>query len=388
MAKHIGLYVHIPFCKRKCNYCDFYSFSNKNELIIDYMKCLIQEIEEVGQGIALDKENGLNDGAIINTIYIGGGTPSYIDSKYILNIMNSIKDNYILNKPEVTIEVNPGTVNENKLKEYINCGINRCSIGLQSSNNELLNLIGRIHNLDDFMNTYSLARKVGFKNINVDFMIGLPKQTIADIDEMLELINKIEPEHVSVYSLIVEKGTKLYTQINDGSLILPSEDEERKMYWRVKKGLEELGFEHYEISNFAKKGFYSRHNMDYWNQKEYIGVGSGAHSYTDNVRYSNIDNIEEYIENYKKSKQEDNIIFHEKQNVDSKMKEYMILGFRKIKGIEFQEFKNKFGIDLRDVYKNEIAKLKKYELIETNESSIFLSDKGIDLANIVWEEFV
>ena len=388
MAKHIGLYVHIPFCKRKCNYCDFYSFSNKNELIIDYMKCLIQEIEEVGQGIALDKENGLNDGAIINTIYIGGGTPSYIDSKYILNIMNAIKDNYILNKPEVTIEVNPGTVNENKLKEYINCGINRCSIGLQSSNNELLNLIGRIHNLDDFMNTYSLARKVGFKNINVDFMIGLPKQTIADIDEMLELINKIEPEHVSVYSLIVEKGTKLYTQINDGSLILPSEDEERKMYWRVKKGLEELGFEHYEISNFAKKGFYSRHNMDYWNQKEYIGVGSGAHSYTDNVRYSNIDNIEEYIENYKKSKQEDNIIFHEKQNVDSKMKEYMILGFRKIKGIEFQEFKNKFGIDLRDVYKNEIAKLKKYELIETNESSIFLSDKGIDLANIVWEEFV
>ena len=388
MAKHIGLYVHIPFCKRKCNYCDFYSFSNKNELIIDYMKCLIQEIEEVGQGIALDKENGLNDGAIINTIYIGGGTPSYIDSKYILNIMNAIKDNYILNKPEVTIEVNPGTVNENKLKEYINCGINRCSIGLQSSNNELLNLIGRIHNLDDFMNTYSLARKVGFKNINVDFMIGLPKQTIADIDEMLELINKIEPEHVSVYSLIVEKGTKLYTQINDGSLILPSEDEERKMYWKVKKGLEELGFEHYEISNFAKKGFYSRHNMDYWNQKEYIGVGSGAHSYTDNVRYSNIDNIEEYIENYKKSKQEDNIIFHEKQNVDSKMKEYMILGFRKIKGIEFKEFKNKFGIDLRDVYKNEIAKLKKYELIETNESSIFLSDKGIDLANIVWEEFV
>lgn len=219
-------------------------------------------------------------------------------------------------------------------------------------------------------------------------MIGLPNQKIEDIDEMLKLIDNIQPTHVSVYSLTVEDDTKLCKKINDGRIFLPNEIVERQMYWKVKKELNKLGFEHYEISNFARRGFYSKHNINCWNQKEYIGFGASAHSYTDNVRYSNIADIDKYISNYKNNKSEDNFVFHEKQNLDSKMREYMILGLRKIKGVELNEFENIFGISIKEKFSSEMKKLLEKGLIDINEYSIYLTDKGIDLANIVWTEFI
>ena len=219
-------------------------------------------------------------------------------------------------------------------------------------------------------------------------MIGLPKQNMKDIEHMLNLIDNLKPTHVSVYSLIVEENTKLYNKLKLGNILLPNEILERKMYWTVKNNLEQQGFKHYEISNFAKNGYYSKHNMHCWEQKEYIGFGASAHSYTDNVRYSNIADINEYISNYKNNKQENNFVFHEKQNLDEKMREYMILGLRKISGIELNEFENKFGINLKYKFSDEIKKLIEQELIEINDNNIFLTDKGVDLANIVWEEFI
>ena len=387
--KEVGIYVHIPFCKQKCYYCDFISYSDKSELIEDYLKWLNVEIEEVGKGIKLDFENGLNDNVKVKTIYIGGGTPSYIDSKFIVSIINKIKENYILDEEaEITIEVNPGTINKEKLLDYKNIGINRLSIGLQETNNCHLKTIGRIHTYEEFIETYNVAKGVGFENINADLIIGLPNQTIEDIENSIEKLLNLDLKHISVYSLILEENTKLETLVNSGKLKLPEDDLERKMYWLVKNKLEEAGFVHYEISNFAKKGYESKHNLDCWNQKEYMGFGVGSHSYTDDARFSNIDNIEQYINNFKNGQDIDNLIFHEKQNKESKMKEYMILGLRKIEGVKVSEFKNKFLENPIFWYKDEINKLVNKELIEIDGDNIKLTDKGIDFANLVWEEFV
>ncbi len=387
--KEIGLYVHIPFCKQKCKYCDFTSFAQKEDMIEEYMKWLCTEIKEVGEGIRLDIENKYIDDVKVKTIYIGGGTPSYIDETYIKEIMQSIYEYYQVEKDaEVTIEINPGTVNETKLQAYKKAGINRLSIGVQEVNNELLNMLGRIHTYEEFKNTYELARRVGFNNINIDFMLGLPNQTIEDIVHILSEIQELKPEHVSVYSLILEEDTPIKKLVDKNRLIMPKEEIERDMYWKIKNGLEEQGYIHYEISNFAKKGKESKHNMDCWNQKEYMGFGVGAHSYIDGARFSNIDDIKEYIENYKNNKQENNFELHEKQNQETKMKEYMMLGLRKIKGIDCNQFETKFSKDVFDIFGKEIEKLLKEELIEVEEGSIRLSTKGIDLANLVWEEFV
>ena len=219
-------------------------------------------------------------------------------------------------------------------------------------------------------------------------MIGLPKQTIDDVISSINDILEMNPEHISVYSLILEEGTKFYEKWEKNALILPDDEEERNMYWTVKKMLEQAGYIHYEISNFAKPGFESKHNLDCWNQKEYIGVGVAAHSYTNNIRYSNIDNIEQYIQNYKNGSELDNLVFHEKQDIQNKMKEYMILGLRKIDGIHIQEFKRKFGNNPIILFKNELDKLVKEDLIEIDGDIIKLTFKGLDLANLVWEEFI
>lgn len=387
--KNVGIYVHIPFCKQKCKYCDFKSYVGKENKIKDYIKWLMYEIKGIGEGNRLDYENNLDDLAVIDTIYIGGGTPSFIESKYIKDIMDTIKKNYTLaENVEVTIEVNPGTVTEEKLLDYKNAGINRLSIGLQSCKKELLEELGRIHNYEEFENTYKLARKIGFKNVNVDLMIGLPNQTIKDIEESLNKLIKLNPEHISVYSLIVEEETPLFKEIQNETLKLPSDEIEREMYWYVKNELENSGYIHYEISNFAKPGFESKHNMNCWKQQEYIGVGAAAHSYTNGVRFSNVDTIEEYISNYENGKEEDNLIFHEKQNKKSMMKEYMMLGLRKIEGIKIQDFKSKFAENSIFIYRKELEKLVKEELIEIDGDVVKLTKKGLDLANLVWEEFV
>ena len=387
--RELGIYVHIPFCKQKCYYCDFKSYANKEELIEKYIKWLKYEIKEVGEGNKLDYENDLDELVTVKTIYIGGGTPSYLDSKYIKEIIEEIRENFKLaDKVEITIEVNPGTVNKTKLLDYINSGINRISIGLQSTDNELLKRIGRIHKYEDFLQTYNMAREVGFKNINVDLMLALPGQTIAKLEKGLKQVIDLQPEHISLYSLIIEDGTKIEKMLKNNEITLPDENIERKMYWETKKVLEEAGYIHYEISNFAKEGYKSEHNWNCWSQKEYMGFGVAAHSYTNDVRFSNIDSIEEYIENYEQGNVTDNFVFHEKQTQSSKMKEYMMLGLRKIEGISIQEFKNKFVGNPLYIYRKELQKLVEEELIEIELDKIKLTKKGLDFANIVWEEFI
>ena len=374
--KEIGIYVHIPFCKQKCYYCDFVSYCTKDNLIEDYVKAVEKEIELK------------NIKSTITTIYIGGGTPSYIDSNYIKEIVNKIFEKNVSKEAEITIEVNPGTVTFEKLKDYKDCGINRLSIGLQSTQDELLKKIGRIHNFEEFLNTYKMAKKIGFKNINIDLMIGLPGQRISDLKDSLEKVVKLKPKHISVYSLIVEEGTPILEKIQKGELELPGEETERNMYWYVKNTLELNGYIHYEISNFAKKGYYAKHNMNCWEQKEYLGIGSAAHSYRDITRYSNTTNVEEYIKNVKQNKLERNRIIHEIQKEDDTKKEFMLLGLRKIEGIKISDFKNKFGDNPIYLYRTELNKLVEEKLIIVDDDNIRLTNKGIDLANLVWEEFV
>ena len=386
--KQIGLYIHIPFCKQKCSYCDFCSYANKESFIKRYIQCVLKEIIEVENNNKIDFENGKDDLFLVKTIYIGGGTPSLIDSKYIVQIIEDIKLNFEIDeKAEITIEVNPGTVTLEKLEDYKRAGINRLSIGLQSTHEHLLKEIGRIHTYLDFLDTFRFAREAGFKNINVDLMIGLPNQTLEEVKDSIEEIVSMEPEHISVYSLILEENTPLFKKVEEG-LELPNEDLERKMYWAVKQTLEQNNYIHYEISNFAKKGYESKHNLDCWNQKEYIGFGIAAHSYTNGIRYSNIENIEQYIKNYDEDKTEENLVFHEKQDMEAMQKEYMLLGLRKIDGVSIQEFKIKFVATPVFLYHSELEKLVNEELLEIDGDMIKLTNKGLDLANIVWEEFV
>lgn len=256
--KCIGIYIHIPFCKAKCNYCDFVSFANKRNLINEYIEAVTKEI----------KHNNL-ERYDIDTVYIGGGTPSVLDSKDISKILEELKPN-IKEGAEVTIEINPGTANKEKLEDYKEAGINRISIGLQTTDDELLKQIGRIHSYEEFLKVYKTARKVGFKNINVDLMLGLPNQNLEILEKSIKQILRLKPEHISVYSLILEENTKLFEMIDKGELELPNEEMEREMYWKAKERLEEKGYIHYEISNFAKNGYKSMHNSNCWEQQEYI----------------------------------------------------------------------------------------------------------------------
>ncbi len=376
----LGIYIHIPFCKKKCDYCDFISYSNIFNLQETYIKKLIEEIEDNKK---LLKEND------ITTIYIGGGTPSSIKPEYIKKILNKVYEVSDITQTkniEITIEVNPGTVEKNNLQLYKDCGINRLSIGLQSGKDELLKLIGRIHDYRQFINTYNWAIETGFTNINIDLMLGLPNQTIQDLKQSLQnVVNlKPEPKHISVYSLIVEEGTQIEKKINEGELQLPDENEERNQYNYTKNYLELNGYKHYEISNFAKKGFESKHNMNCWKQKQYIGFGLSAHSYIKGYRYSNTCNLQEYLNN----NSTDVKIIHEKQNIDDMKKEYMLLGLRKIDGIKISEFKEKFGENPIYIFRKELKKLIEQKLLIIDLDDIKLTRKGLDFANLVWEEFV
>ena len=370
--KELGIYIHIPFCKQKCYYCDFISYANKCEEIPQYIEALIKEIE------CFDFSNYQ-----VTTIYIGGGTPSCIDSKYIRQILNKIKEKAKLENSEITIEVNPGTVTKEKLQDYIKAGINRISIGLQSAENRLLKEIGRIHTYEDFLVTYHLAKEVGFNNINVDLMLGLPNQTIADLKKSIREIIDINPNHISVYSLIVEENTPIAKKIEEGKLELPEEEQERRMYWYVKDFLELNGYNHYEISNFAKKGKESKHNMNCWNQEEYIGFGVAAHSYINKTRFCNTQDIGKYIEDRKKYVQ-----IQENQSIEDQKNEFMMLGFRKIEGVDIAKFKEKFVDNPIFLYRDKLNKLVEEGLIEIDLNHIKLTNKGLDLANLVFEEFI
>lgn len=431
--KEIGLYIHIPFCKHKCYYCDFVSYANKKKFFKKYVECVKKEIEKYARENRIMSEHGLEPKYVIKTIYIGGGTPSLIDDEYIEDILKTVRENFEItsnlaedyttqdkeiknckekkkeigkeknnknlensfekqqnynSQIETTIEVNPGTVTKEKLQKYLECGINRLSIGLQAVQDNLLKEIGRIHTFEDFQNVYKWAREVGFENINVDLMIGLPNQTLDDVKESTKKVIALKPEHISVYSLILEENTKLEDLVIKGKLKLPADEIERKMYWYVKKALEKHKYIHYEISNFARPGFESKHNSDCWNQNEYIGIGAAASSFMNNARYENTSDLEEYISNIENDKQNKNIQLQELLNDESKIDEYMMLSLRKISGVNITEFKRKFNQNPIIRYNKILEKLIKEELIEIDGNNIRLSSKGIDLANLVWEEFI
>lgn len=405
--KEIGLYIHIPFCKHKCYYCDFVSYANKKKFFKKYVECVKKEIGKYARENRIMSEHGLEPKYVIKTIYIGGGTPSLIDEEYIEDILKSIRENFEItsnleenyeaqdekiknynSQIETTIEVNPGTVTKEKLQKYLECGINRLSIGLQAVQDNLLKEIGRIHTFEDFQNVYKCAREVGFENINVDLMIGLPNQTLDDVKESTKKVMALKPEHISVYSLILEENTKLEDMVIKGKLELPDDEIERKMYWYVKKALEKHKYIHYEISNFARPGFESKHNSDCWNQNEYIGIGAAASSFMNNARYENTSDLEEYISNIENDKPSKNIQLQELLDDESKIDEYMMLSLRKISGVNISEFKRKFNRNPIIRYNKILEKLIKEELIEIDGNNIRLSSKGIDLANLVWEEFI
>lgn len=381
MKDNIGIYIHIPFCKSKCLYCDFFSVADGKKFEKKYVEALRNEIIK---RISVNK-NGYH----VNTIYIGGGTPSYIDEKNIYEILETIKNCCEIDENvEITIEANPGTVSQEKMEAYKKMGINRLSIGLQEKNDKLLKEIGRIHTNAEYLKTIEYANKAGLNNINTDIIIGLPNQTIYDVENTLNQLISLNLTHISIYSLIVEEGTKLEKLIDNGTLKLPDEEMERYMYWFAKRKLEENGYIHYEISNFSKIDYRSRHNVDCWNQKEYLGFGAGASSYNGIARYKNIEDLEKYIENMEKANFAKNIVVEEIQNREDKMKEYMLLGLRKINGININNFRKKFGTTPLYKYNKELTKLVREELILMDTNNIRLSKKGLNLANMVWEEFV
>lgn len=410
--KELGIYIHIPFCQHKCDYCDFVSFSNKQEWIQNYVEAVKKEINHYFQ------DKTLLETYTVTSIYIGGGTPSYIDSKYIFEIMHVLEENLKKNRVsledmEITIEVNPGTVNKEKLEQYKTTKINRLSIGLQSTNNEMLKQIGRIHTFEQFLETYQMAKEVGFDNINVDLVIGLPNQTIEEVKKSLKEVIQLYPTHISVYSLIIEEGTVIAQKIEKHQLQEMDEELERNMYWYVKNTLELNGYTHYEISNFAKKGKESKHNLNCWWQKEYIGIGLAAHSYLNYVRYTNTSEMEQYITRMdnlngkivkdilklSKNKEKTNLEENEKnieaiyeleeiQNLDDRKKEYMLLGLRKIEGVQISKFKEKYIDNPIFLYRKELEKLVEEKLVMIDGDYIKLTNKGLDLANLVWEEFV
>lgn len=387
--KEIGIYVHIPFCKKKCYYCDFSSYPDKINSQARYVECVEQEILQYATESKIMSKYNLEPKYTIDTIYIGGGTPSIIDSNLIYQIVKCIKTNFnIKEQVEITIEVNPGTVTKEKLEKYREIGINRLSIGLQATQDDILKRIGRIHTYSQFLETYNMATEVGFDNINVDLMIALPGQTLEDVKESVKEIIELKPEHISVYSLILEEGTVLYKMVENKKMELPPDEEEREMYWYVKKKLEKHKYYQYEISNFAKYGFESKHNMNCWNQKEYIGIGAAASSFLNDARYSNTNNIEQYMKNIEDGTQNKNLILEEKLTLESKMKEYMMLGLRKIQGVNILDFERKFKINPVVKFCKELEKLNHEGLIIVIDENIQLTNKGIDFANLVWEEFI
>lgn len=373
--KELALYVHIPFCIAKCAYCDFNSYEMTG-LIPDYLA-------------ALNKEFSLYKGLdyFFKTVYIGGGTPTILNSTELTILIENIYKNFkIKANAEFTIEANPGTLNSEKLNVLKNMGVNRLSIGLQAYQDRLLKILGRIHSVKDFEQNYFLARKIGFSNINIDVIFGLPYQSLLDFKETLQNITKLSPEHISCYALSVEKGTRFYEQLEKGLLRLPSEDEERKMYYEAINYLTDCGYRHYEISNFAKVNKESQHNLVYWKDEEYLGLGCGAHSYINNTRFYNFESLTDYIQSLKDDKSP--IAGKEYITKREAQSEFCFLRLRLIEGIYKRDFYKRFGVNINDVYGKAIENLKNRGLLSENSEEIKLTSMGLDFANEVFIEFL
>ncbi|XZL55733.1 radical SAM family heme chaperone HemW [Clostridium perfringens] len=373
----ISLYIHIPFCAQKCLYCDFPSFARKDHLRKAYIEALNKEIINLRE-----KHNNLE----INTIFIGGGTPSVLESDELECLLKEVAKLNMAKDIEYSMECNPGNLTEEKLEVMKKYGVNRISMGLQAKQDNLLKGLGRIHNYKTFKENFLLAKKVGFNNINVDLMFGLPNQRLNEWEETLREIISLEPAHISAYSLIIEEGTAFYNLYENDKLKLPTEEEERKMYHLAKKILEENGFNQYEISNYAKEGKECRHNLAYWNMDNWIGVGSAAASYINGKRIKNISSVEEYINSIKdKGEAVEEIINNSKND---NMEEFMFMGLRKINGIDENEFKNRFSMNINDVYGEILNKYIGEGLLIRESGRIFLSEKGIEISNVIIADFL
>ncbi|NGT10286.1 oxygen-independent coproporphyrinogen III oxidase [Clostridium perfringens] len=373
----ISLYIHIPFCAQKCLYCDFPSFARKDHLRKAYIEALNKEIISLRE-----KHNNLE----INTIFIGGGTPSVLEADELECLLKEVAKLNMAKDIEYSMECNPGNLTEEKLEVMKKYGVNRISMGLQAKQDNLLKGLGRIHNYKTFKENFLLAKKVGFNNINVDLMFGLPNQRLNEWEETLREIISLEPAHISAYSLIIEEGTAFYNLYENDKLKLPTEEEERKMYHLAKKILEENGFNQYEISNYAKEGKECRHNLAYWNMDNWIGVGSASASYIDGKRIKNISSVEKYINSINEKGEAVEEIINNSKN--DNMEEFMFMGLRKINGIDENEFKNRFSMNINDVYGEILNKYIDEGLLIRESGRIFLSEKGIEISNIIMADFL
>ena len=377
--KSLGIYIHIPFCVQKCLYCDFVSGPASDEIKRNYVNYLLKEIEACIYG------NKSGSEYIVDTIFIGGGTPSVLDAERIEEILCKLKEKFaISNDCECTIEVNPGTVDFTKLEKYREAGINRLSIGLQSCNDNELKILGRIHNFKDFEDMFQSARTAGFDNINVDLMSSIPEQTEESFTRSLKQVINLSPEHISVYSLIVEEGTPFYEM----DLNLPDEDTERQIYYKTGEILKEHGYGQYEISNYAKPGKECKHNICYWQCDEYIGFGVAAASYFNGVRWKNTEDINFYIK-YMQGEQRDD--FYSEKDIltpEEQCAEFMFMGLRMNQGVSAEEFYKRFGITPDEKYGEIIEKHIQNGLLVKEENYIRLTDKGRDVCNFVMADFL
>lgn len=394
---YMELYIHIPFCVQKCRYCDFLSYPADLSTKEKYVEMLCREIR-VRSRYFLQKK--------ISSIFIGGGTPSCLPSQMLERIMTTVFENFTVeDHAEISIEVNPGTVDTEKLQVYKRIGINRLSIGLQSTDNDVLTLLGRIHTVEEFEKTYLDARRVGFKNINIDLMSALPGQTSEALKETLEQAIEWNPEHISCYSLIVEEGTPFFDMKDQ--LVFPDEDEDREMYAMTGRILQKYGYNRYEISNYAKVGMESIHNCGYWTRVPYLGLGIGAASLIEERRFSNPRNMDDYEQMILEEEKEGFDTFLQErthaENIlqktrhweeltvltkEEQMEEFMFLGLRMMKGVSKKEFVHSFGISIEDVYGNVLKKLMKDELIRIKGENICLTEYGIDISNYVFSQFL
>lgn len=376
-----GVYVHIPFCVKKCNYCDFLSYASDEDTKKKYIAALVNEIK------SLEPDN-----RHVASVFIGGGTPSCIDESHIAAVMDALHDKFrFADNAEVTIECNPETLTRTKAGIYIDSGINRISFGLQSTDNATLRLLGRIHTYEKFVESFMCAREAGFNNINIDMMAALPGQGMDSYMEGLAKAVSLNPEHISAYSLIVEEGTQLYDNLSHYPE-LPDEDVEREMYHGTLDYLTRMGYKRYEISNYARPGFESRHNCSYWELTDYIGTGLGASGYYKGYRYTNTADMKEYISCAAEGIPGQACERH-KETTNDMMEEFMFLGLRKMNGVSYDEFQKIFGCDIKSIYAKEIENNSHNGLLceyvnEGGGVSLRLTERGIDISNTVMADFM
>lgn len=385
----LELYIHIPFCVRKCLYCDFLSFTADSEIKKKYVDKLTEEIRACGRRMRITGRGGEVLYPVIS-VFIGGGTPSTLPHESIVLIMKAVRESFhMAPDAEISIEANPGTVNDEKLLAYRESGINRLSLGLQSANPSQLRALGRIHTWDEFLESFHLARESGFENINVDLMASLPEQDFASYADSLECVALLNPEHISSYSLIIEEGTPFY----DCPPRVPDEEEDRRMYHYTKEFLTGKGYRRYEISNYARPGKECRHNCGYWSGTDYLGIGLGASSLVKGERFSVIREMERYLELTKEELQA-GFQYENRGRLSKKEKieEFMFLGLRMTDGISAENFMKRFGANIEKVYGENLGKLMEQGLIEMTGKEASrqyrLTDLGFDVSNYVLAQFL